>query len=164
MAFLTINTSNIQLVIIIFSMQQCSVYSQCFITVPKLHYLGATEQSNQSILIVWDLQYSGGSPIVSFEIHVILQEYRAKRASPDLIYHVSVDSGQLVTRSLQSGHSYIVMATLYNSLGSSDEYVNGTCVYIISSDFDITFNPMQCTSDLETTCFVILRRLIASGN
>ncbi len=117
-----------------------SDHSQCFISVPKLHYLRATEQSNQSILIEWDLQYSGGSSIVSFEIHVILQEHRVKRATPDLIYHVSVASSQLVTRSLQSGHSYIIMATLYNSLGSSDEYANGKRPLIPYSDFDTTFN------------------------
>ncbi len=93
---------------------------------PKLTYLNANEWSNGSVLIEWDLLYSGGSSIISFEIHVILQEDRVKRAPPsDLIYHISVNTGQLVTRSLETGRIYTIMAVLYNSLGSSEEYTYG---------------------------------------
>lgn len=72
------------------------------------------------MLIEWELQYDGGSSIISFEIHVILQEDRAKRDTPDLVYHVNVDFGLLVTRGLQVGRSYTIMATLHNALGPSE--------------------------------------------
>lgn len=95
---------------------------------PKLSFLHATEQINDSILIEWELEYDGGFPIVSFEIHVILQTARTKRdtpTNPDLIYHTNVDNDHLVTRSVENGRSYVVMAILYNTIGSSDEFAYG---------------------------------------
>ena len=101
-------------------------------SVPKLSFLRATEQINDSILIEWELEYNGGFPIVSFELQVILQTARAKRdtpTNPDLIYHTDVDNGHLVTRSVENGRSYVVMAIVYNTIGSSDEFAYGKCIW-----------------------------------
>lgn len=65
---------------------------------------------------------------MSFELHVILQSARAERgapSNPDLIYHTDVNSGHLTTRSVKSGQSYVVIATVYNIIGSSEKSTYG---------------------------------------
>ena len=95
---------------------------------PKLAYLHAIELTNHSLLIEWSLLYSGGSPVVSFEIHVILQSKRVRRQSADLIYHVDVQTGHVLTRSLERSQTYIVMATMFTNIGSTEDFTYGWLV------------------------------------
>ena len=91
--------------------------------VPSIDFLRAAALPNDSILVEWGLEYSGGYSVSLFEVHVRLNLPRSRRATPppDLVYHVDVGIGRLVTRTVDAGHTYTVRATATNHLGPSDD-------------------------------------------
>ena len=97
--------------------------------VPRLSYLNAIGLANGSIALEWRLEYDGGRPISSFEIHITVGTGRARRdtsSNPGLVYHTDVNNNRLVTSAVSRGQTYSVMATASNILGASDpQYANG---------------------------------------
>jgi hypothetical protein len=94
-------------------------------TVPSIDLLRATALSNDSILVEWGLEYSGGHPITLFEVHIMLHSprTRSRRATPSssaLVYHVDASTRRLVTRAVDTGHMYTVSAMAMNTLGPSN--------------------------------------------
>ena len=87
---------------------------------------------NNSILVEWELEYTGGFPIILFEIHVMrhLPRGRSRRDTPpDLVYHTDANAGRLVTMAVDTGHTYSVRASATNTLGPSDDQIeNGKLV------------------------------------
>ena len=76
---------------------------------------------NGSILLEWKLEYDGGHPVVEFEIHISSGAGHTRRDTtiPDLLYHVDVNSNQLITRTIRQGQTYSIVATARNILGAS---------------------------------------------
>lgn len=78
----------------------------------------------------WGLEYDGGHPVVLFEVHVILYQPHSRRpttpspSQADIVYHADISAGQLVTRTMETGHTYIITATAANILGPSSEQIS----------------------------------------
>lgn len=80
------------------------------------------------------MEFDGGYPISLFEVHVMLHLPRSRRATPtpDLVYHVDSSARRLVTRAVDSGHTYTITATATNSLGpSNDQTEDGKLVLFL---------------------------------
>ena len=92
-------------------------------TVPRLEYFQATGLDNYSILIEWAVEYDGGFPITSLEIHVVQHAIRDKRSPPMTYVIDDAYSGRYVTRVNEQGHTYILSATARNYLGSSESQI-----------------------------------------
>lgn len=111
-------------------------------TVPQLQYLRADGLENGSILLEWRLEYDGGHPIVSFEIHISSGAGRTRRDTtiPDLVYHADINSNRLVTRTVTQGHTYSIVATAANVLGAGNPQMTNGQFHLIIPVFTMKFH------------------------
>ena len=91
----------------------------CTLAVPSISSLRASALHNNSIFIQWELEYDGGHPITLLEVHVALNQPRPPQSAMptrDLVYHVMNPSvSGLVTREVETGHTYTATATAMNA-------------------------------------------------
>ena len=79
-----------------------------------LHVNTTLLSGGRSILIVWELQYTGGSSVTSFNITLT-------SSNVTIIREIDVGIGQLVIDGLEPNTSYMLMTQLANELGATVE-------------------------------------------
>ena len=103
---------------------------------PKLSFLTATGLTNNTILLEWQLEFTGGYPVSEFIITVEALDNRrfsdgehSKRQMPDFLSFSldpeQAESGSLVTQSLETGRGYMVMSRLRNAMGTREQETYG---------------------------------------
>ena len=112
-----------------------------FYPVPKLAFFLVSSLANYSIAVQWELEYDGGSPVISFIIDITDVTAAATQQGGESngrkrrghsgsgsahSYTVDVDSEQLTTEALPSGRSYEVSAHLQSGYGENHYTTLGT--------------------------------------
>lgn len=89
---------------------------------PTLSSLTATALPRDGLVVHWGLGYSGGSSNITMVITI--QQYSS--GVPPSAYEVDVSAGSFVgPEELESGRSYVVMATVSTKYGSSQYTTTG---------------------------------------
>ena len=95
------------------------------IPAPKLLSVETRLEANLSVLVIWEMAYDGGYPIIQFIITISPESPRARRQEGGVVYHVDPSDRSLLTHPLEAGRRYLVSFSLENVLGEQYYSLSG---------------------------------------
>ena len=92
-----------------------------FFIVPQLVFFNVTSADNgRSFLFQWELKFTGGSPVTSFDIIITSPNSDQVRLSPN------ISSNQLLYEGLEPNTQYFIQIEIENEIGTSFDNVTMT--------------------------------------